>query len=116
MFVARIAALPTRVGGVEIAPGDVAMIFLAAANRDPLHYDDPDAFRPGRGGPPALSFAHGAHYCLGASLARAEIEVLLAAVATAWPDLRLADSASDAVRWHQRGPFRGVDALVCTIA
>lgn len=115
LYVARVAAEAVRVGEIDVAPGDVAMIFLAAANRDPDRYDDPHEFRPGRDGPPALSFAHGAHYCLGANLARAEIEILVDSVVTTWPELRLADPSSEAIHWHQRGPFRGVDALVVRV-
>ena len=48
------------------------LVFLPAANRDPAAFDAPDEFRPGRRDATALSFAYGAHFCLGASLARAE--------------------------------------------
>ncbi|HEX5613870.1 MAG TPA: cytochrome P450, partial [Acidimicrobiia bacterium] len=80
--------------------------------RDPATYDEPDEFRPGRVGPAPLSFAYGAHYCLGAALARTEVEVLLDTVVTAWPGLYLVD---EHVGWHLRGPFRGVDALVVSL-
>jgi cytochrome P450 len=85
-------------------------VFLAAANRDPVVYDGPDELRPGRGGPPPLSFAFGAHFCLGAALARSEAEVMLGAVVDRWPDLALA-SPEIGPTWHLRGPFRGVDEL-----
>jgi len=84
------------------------LVYLAAANRDPSIYTEPNELRPGRPGPPPLSFAHGAHYCLGASLATAEIEVMLNTVARTWPLLRRTD---EPLTWHQRGPFRGVDRL-----
>jgi hypothetical protein len=110
LFVARFPLEPVVIGGVDVGPFEPLLVVLAAANRDPATFDDPDAFRPGRGGPPALSFAYGAHYCLGASLARAEAEVMLEAVARRWPGLtRRADRP---LRWHQRGPFRGLDELV----
>lgn len=63
------------------------------------------------GGDPLLGRLH---YCLGASLARTEAEVMLAALARRWPDLALV--ADRPLRWHQRGPFRGLDALVVTRA
>jgi hypothetical protein len=85
-------------------------VLLSAANRDPAVFDDPDRFRPGRGGPAALSFAFGAHFCLGASLARAEATVMLETVTRRRPGLRLAPDRP--LRWHQRGPFRGLDELV----
>lgn len=112
LFVVRIPVEPTRIGDVAIAPGEPALVFLAAANRDPSVYEDADAFRPGRDGPPALSFAYGAHYCLGASLARSEAEIMLGALTRRWPALRLAPDRP--LRWHQRGPFRGLDALFVT--
>jgi len=108
LFVVRIPVEPTTVNGAAIGAGEPVLIFLAAANRDPAVFDDPDAFRPGRDGSPALSFAYGAHYCLGASLARSEAETMLTALTRRMPALRLADCP---LRWHQRGPFRGLDEL-----
>jgi cytochrome P450 len=110
LFVARIPFEPITIGGVEIGAFEPLLVFLSAANRDPAVYDEPEAFRPGRSGPPALSFAFGPHFCLGASLARSEAEVMLAAVTQRWPDLMLA--VDRPLRWHLRGPFRGLDALV----
>jgi cytochrome P450 len=108
LFVSRIPLEPAAIGGVEAGTFEPLLIFLAAANRDPAVHDQPDEFRPGRDGPNALSFAFGAHFCLGASLARSEAEVMLAAVTRRWPGLRLVHAP---LRWHQRGPFRGLDEL-----
>jgi cytochrome P450 len=101
---------PVTIAGVAVGPYEPMLVFVAAANRDPDRYADPDVFRPGRAEPepPALSFAHGVHYCLGAALARAEAEVMLEALARRWPDLALAEGT---LRWRQRGPFRGLEAL-----
>ena len=112
LFVVRIPLEPVTIAGVVVGALEPLLVFLAAANRDPATYADPDVFRPGRAEPPALSFAYGAHYCLGASLARAEAEVMLATLARRWPDLVLRDG--EALHWHQRGPFRGLDELVVT--
>lgn len=112
LFVARVPLEPLRIGDAAVGAHEPLLLFLAAANRDPAVYADPDAFRPGRDEPPPLSFAYGAHYCLGASLARAETEVMLAAVARRWPDLRL--RADEPLRWRQRGPFRGLESLPVT--
>ena len=108
-YVGRVPCEPVELGGQRLDADEVALVFLGAANRDPEAYDAPDEFRPGRAGPPPVSFAYGPHYCLGASLARTEIEVLLETVASEWPNLQLVD---ETVHWHLRGPFRGVDALV----
>lgn len=109
LFVARIPYEAVEIGGHPVDAMAPVLVYLAAANRDPAVYDDPDQFRPGRPGPQPLSFAFGSHFCLGASLARAEAEVMLTAVARRFPRLRLGGDAP--LRWHQRGPFRGLDAL-----
>ncbi len=109
LFVARYASRSLALDGVEVPAAAPLLVFLAGANRDPAVYSEPDEFRPGRGGPPALSFAFGAHYCLGAALARAEAETMLRTVVEAWPGLRLVDEA--ALTWQQRGPFRGLRDL-----
>lgn len=110
LFVARVPLSAVGIGGVEIGAWEPILVFLAAANRDPVVYDDPEAFRPARAGGTPISFAFGAHFCLGASLARMEAEVMLAAVTSRWPALALV--AERRLRWHQRGPFRGLDELM----
>jgi cytochrome P450 len=69
---ARTATAHQTLGGVDISCGDAVLVCVAAANRDPAVYDHPDHFQPGRPGPAPLTFGHGAHYCLGAALARLE--------------------------------------------
>jgi cytochrome P450 len=110
LFVVRVPLEPVTLAGVDVGAWEPVLVLLSAANRDPAAFDEPDRFRPGRNERPALSFAYGAHYCLGASLARAEAETMLSAVARRWPSLRL--GSDRALGWHQRGPFRGLDALV----
>lgn len=112
LYVARIPTEAAKVAGVEIGAWEPVLIYLAAANRDPAAYADPDEFQPGRGGPAALSFAHGAHFCLGAALAASEAEVMLRAVARRWPNLALAPGGK--LHWRLRGPFRGLDSLPVT--
>jgi cytochrome P450 len=73
----RTATIDHHLAGAEIRCGDTVVVCIAAANRDPDVYTDPDQFRPGRPGPPPLAFGHGAHYCLGAALARMEITAAL---------------------------------------
>jgi cytochrome P450 len=110
LFVARVPLAPVTIGGMDVGAWEPLLVFLAAANRDPEACEDPDEFRPGRGGGTPISFAFGAHFCLGASLARSEAEVMLGAVTSKWPGLRLHPGRE--LRWHQRGPFRGLDELV----
>ena len=110
LFVARVPLEPVTIAGAEVGAWEPLLVLLSAANRDPAVFDEPDEFHPGRKARPALSFAYGAHYCLGASLARAEAEVMLAAVVRRWPGLELVPDRP--LSWHQRGPFRGLDELV----
>ena len=117
LFVARVPAEDLPVGSATIPAGTPTLVALAGANRDPAAYPDPDRFDPDRWSaqptpPPALSFAFGAHHCLGASLARMEVEVLLATAARRWPGLRVAPGAE--LTWRQRGPFRSLAALPVT--
>ena len=70
----RIAVEDVELGGVVIPAGTLVIVNTAAANRDPAVYDDPDRLDITRDGPPAtLTFGGGAHFCLGASLARREL-------------------------------------------
>jgi len=74
----RTATVDTVVGGQEIKAGEKVVIYYAAANRDPEHFADPDTFDPRRQGNDHLTFGGGgAHFCLGANLARAEIKVMM---------------------------------------
>ncbi|WP_405993520.1 cytochrome P450 [Streptomyces sp. NBC_00986] len=88
------ARVPLRegldVGGVPAPLGTVALVFLGAANRDPRRYDRPAEFDPLRTGPQPLAFGGGAHFCLGAPLARLEASVALPALLRRFPGLRLA--------------------------
>jgi cytochrome P450 len=110
LFVVRIPTEPVGIGGAAIGAWEPILVYLAGANRDPAAFDAPDDFRPGAHARDPLSFAHGAHFCLGASLARAEARLMLETAVARWPSLALADGAA-ALHWHQRGPFRGLDAL-----
>jgi cytochrome P450 len=90
---ARMAARDTDVAGTAVQAGELIVIHLAGANRDPKVFADPHRFdiereNAGR----HLSFSGGRHYCLGAALARAEGEVGLRAFFDRYPDARLAGS------------------------
>ncbi|WP_344444800.1 cytochrome P450, partial [Kitasatospora nipponensis] len=61
----RVAASEVRVGGVAIARGDLVVLDVAAANRDPEVFTDPDAFDPDRSGPRSLTFGAGPRVCPG---------------------------------------------------
>lgn len=98
---ARTATEGQLIGDVEIACGQQALIVVAAANRDPAVFDEPDQFRLGRAGPAPLSFGYGAHYCLGAALARLETTVALRHILACDPAL------AGPVTWHDTPAIRG---------
>lgn len=112
IYVVRVPLEPMVLGGVQVGAWEPLVVLLGAANRDPAVYDDPDEFVPGRTGPQPLSFAFGAHYCLGASLARSEAESMLGALVDAFPGLHDVAPVAERRQWHQRGPFRGLDQLL----
>jgi cytochrome P450 len=80
--------------GVLIPKGEPVTASIVSANRDPRVFADPDRLDIGRvaGSSGHLGYAHGPHFCLGASLARAQTEVALAALLRRFPDLSLADA------------------------
>ena len=88
-LVGRVAAEDMTIGAVDLPAGDIVMLLLAAAQRDPAEYGRPDTFDPDRGTLRHLGFGHGVHYCLGAPLARLEAGVALSAVAARFPHARL---------------------------
>jgi unspecific monooxygenase len=74
---------------ISVEPGQQVAVLLGSANRDPLVFDDPDQFRPGRETNPHLAFGAGVHFCLGAPLARMELVESVGALFAAYPDLVL---------------------------
>jgi hypothetical protein len=78
--------------GTRIREGTPLFLSAASANRDPVVFDDPDAFDPDRANAgKQLGFGAGPHYCLGANLARAEMAEALPILARAMPNLRLVE-------------------------
>jgi len=73
----RTAVEPYVVRGHEFQPGDMLLLSYPSANRDDEVFDDPFRFDIGRSPNPHLAFGYGAHYCLGAKLAKMEIKALL---------------------------------------
>jgi cytochrome P450 len=92
---ARVAGKDVEVAGVPIEKGEVVVIYLAAANRDPSVFPDPHRFDIERANAGRhLSFSTGRHFCLGAALARAEGEVGLRTFFERFPDVRTAGAGS----------------------
>jgi cytochrome P450 len=106
----RRAARDTQLGGQAIAAGDQMLLGIAAANRDPAVFADPDRFDPDRRQlEKSLVFGHGPHFCLGAQLARAELRVALGALAERLPGMCLEDPCDiETTGAILRGPRRVV--------
>jgi len=84
---------PTRdvvVGGFDVKVGEHLIVLLGAANRDPRRFLDPDRFWPERPDQGPLSFGGGAHFCMGAALARLEGVVAFPRLFSRFPNLALA--------------------------
>ncbi|MCF6472148.1 cytochrome P450 [Nonomuraea sp. MG754425] len=105
----RVTTADVELPSGTIRSGEAVMPSMAAANRDPAAFPDPERFDIARPPRPNMSFGHGAHYCLGAALARQEIEVSLETLLRRFPELRLAVPAED-IAWKSglliRGPVR----------
>jgi cytochrome P450 len=110
-FTARVALDDIDIDGTTLGKGEFAMVLVAAANRDPEQFPDPDSFDVGRQENRHLSFGLGAHFCLGAPLARVEGQVALEAVATRIKDLALAVEQPE---YKQNIVLRGLAALPVT--
>ncbi|WP_100524646.1 cytochrome P450 family protein [Mycobacteroides abscessus] len=97
---------PITLGDKKIGAGEFLIVSVAAANRDPAAYADPEEFRLNRKEHGHLSFGHGIHYCVGAPLARLEAEIAVATLAANFPKLSLA-SAPDTLKWRRSMIIRG---------
>ncbi|MER6173743.1 cytochrome P450 [Streptosporangium sp. NPDC001681] len=109
----RYAHEDLELAGVSISAGDLVLVRLEAAHRDPGHFADPDRFVPERLSSPPLVFGHGPHYCLGASLARIEVGAALSALARRLPGLRL-QGPVDRIEWTGNAVDIGPTALHVT--
>lgn len=97
----------TEIDGRKIAKGDKVVMLYQAANRDPAVFDDPETFRIDRKPNDHLAFGIGAHFCLGANLARAEIRIVFRELLRRLPDIRVTPG---------QGPVRLPSPLVAAVA
>ncbi|GAB1820133.1 cytochrome P450 [Herbidospora sp. RD11066] len=91
--VVKVATRDVVLSGTPIAAGEVVMVSLPAANRDPALVADPDRLDIGRDHPAHVAFGYGAHHCLGAPLARLELQIAFPALFARFPGLREAGPA-----------------------
>jgi cytochrome P450 len=85
----RITLDHVEVGGQVVPPGRLMVLLIGAANRDRSVFDQPDQLDLGRDPNPHLAFGAGAHFCLGAALARLEGRIVLGTLVRRYPNLRL---------------------------
>lgn len=97
--------------GADLKRGDQVGCLLAAANRDPAAYTDPATFDPARTGPKNASFGGGIHFCVGAPLARLELEIALRTLFDRCPNLKLASPPHYADVFH----FHGLETLMVQV-
>ncbi|MEV0807740.1 cytochrome P450 [Micromonospora sp. NPDC050200] len=86
-FLARSAPRDTVLGGVSVRQGENVLLIIAAANRDPARFPEPDRFDPQRNGPPSLAFGVGLHFCLGSAVSRLEGRLALPRLFARFPRL-----------------------------
>jgi cytochrome P450 len=91
----RIARREVLVGDRTVREGDVVVVSLTGAGRDPARHVDPARFDPTTAGAGTLAFGHGLHRCVGAELARMELRTALVALARRFPRLSLACEPAD---------------------
>jgi len=104
----RVATVDCEIAGQPIRKGKVVGLLLGAANRDPARFADPDRLDLGRQENHHLSFGHGAHFCLGAALARVEAQIAIGALLRRVPDF---DGEQNPREWKRSIVLRGPTAL-----
>jgi len=97
----------TEIGGYRIAAGDEIGLLLASANRDETIWDESEVFDPSRPAKPNAAFGAGAHFCIGAPLARLELGIALPILFERCPSLRLSRPPRYANLFH----FHGIEEL-----
>ena len=103
---------PTELCGTKVVDGDSLTTLIGAGNRDPRKFTDPDRFRPLRQDGAPLSFGGGAHFCIGAALARLEGTVAFPRLLSRFPKIA---AGGEPVR-RETFLLRGFDALPVTVA
>ncbi len=103
----RYALEPVEIDGIRFERGDKVGLILAAANLDPAKFTDPLVFKPERKEAANLSFGAGIHFCIGAPLARLELNIALPILFERLPGLKLAARPAVKDVYH----FHGLDRL-----
>jgi cytochrome P450 len=113
-FQSRYALEDVDLGGVTVRAGQPVVVAIHSANRDEIVYTGPDQLDLHRHEATHIGFGHGPHHCLGAPLARMELQVALATLVYRLPGLRLAGDAQDAIVWKSGISTRGPQHMPIT--
>jgi len=108
-IVGRVARTETHIADQRVDAGDDVFIIIGSANRDPARFAEPEQFRAVRRDNQHLALSHGAHYCLGARLARIEAAIAIASLIGRFPRYRL---ATGSVVWKDSLELRGLRELL----
>jgi cytochrome P450 len=106
----RFAREDVQLGDELIPRGEMVLVVIAAADRDPARFDDPDALDITREDNRHLAFGKGIHHCLGAPLARMEGQIAISTLLRRMPNLRLNEQL-ETLRWRPGLILRGLHAL-----
>ncbi|MEH2162867.1 MAG: cytochrome P450 [Nostoc sp.] len=109
----RIVLENIEIGNQTIKAGEKILLCLGAANRDPAQFPDPDRLNINRSENNHLAFGDGIHYCLGATLARAQAQIAINTLLQQFPNLQL---ASDNLEWRKNLALRGLTSLPVTFS
>ena len=107
-FTTRLAKADLEIHDTQIREGEWLYLVIGAANRDPAQFPDPDRFDVGRAVNKHIAFGAGAHFCLGAPLARLEAQRALRSLSRLCPNLRL---SGDKPEYRNNFNLRGLKAL-----
>lgn len=88
--IVRYAREDLEIAGIAVQKGDLLLLDTVAANHDPAVFKDPDRFDVTRQTPAHMTFGHGLHYCVGAPLARVELQAVFSKLIPRFPGMRLA--------------------------
>jgi hypothetical protein len=108
-FTNRVAAVDLEFGGHTFRKGDRVMLMMAAANRDPAQFSEPDRLDVRREELRHQSFGMGPHYCVGAALARVEAQEAFGALLRRFPRMQVAPGVVP--QWVDNVGFRGLQSL-----
>lgn len=106
----RIATEDVELAGITVRAGELVILLVNHANRDPSVFSAPDRLDVTREERPHLSFGHGLHFCVGAQLVRMELQIGIGSLIRRFPTLRLAVPDSELQRGNGQ-PFRGLVSL-----